>query len=143
MTVAARRRALLAGISKRAERRGRTTVRGVQSRGAQWEQACQQSRVHLEVPRLYAPGVDVAVTELRAHLSDWLARAEAGEEIVVTERGIPVARLTGVSTRAVLERLTAEGVIARPQQSHRPNLVGRPGPRPRRPVAELVSEQRR
>lgn len=92
---------------------------------------------------LYSCGMDVAVTELRAHLSDWLARADAGEEIVVTERGMPVARLIGLRTRTALERLTDEGVIARPIKPHRPTVKGRQRPRPRRPVAEVISEQRR
>jgi prevent-host-death family protein len=87
--------------------------------------------------------MDVAVTELRAHLSDWIARAHEGEEIVVTDRGMPVARLIGLNTRATIERLTDEGVIARPAQSHRPRSRGRARPRSRRPVAEVVSEQRR
>jgi prevent-host-death family protein len=50
--------------------------------------------------------MDVAVTELRAHWSDWLARARDGAEIVVTDRGVPVARLLGVETTATLVRLT-------------------------------------
>ena len=35
---------------------------------------------------MYTLGMDVPVTELRAHLSDWLDRVRAGEEIVVTDR---------------------------------------------------------
>ncbi len=87
--------------------------------------------------------MDVAVTELRAHLSDWLARARAGQEIVVTERGLPIARLIGIDTTALLERLDERGVIARPDQPRRPPATGRVRPRSRRPVANLVSEQRR
>jgi prevent-host-death family protein len=87
--------------------------------------------------------MDIAVTELRAHLSDWLARANRGEEIVVTDRGIPVARLVGLKTRATIERLTDDGVIARPARSRRPSVSGRPRPRTRRPVSELVTQQRR
>jgi prevent-host-death family protein len=87
--------------------------------------------------------MDVAVTELRAHLSEWLARVHRGEEIVVTERGIPVARLIALNSRATIERLTDEGIIARPAQPRRPTVRGRSRPRSRRPVAELVSEQRR
>ena len=55
--------------------------------------------------------MDVAVTELRAHLSDWLRRARQGDEVVITDRGVPVARLLGLSATAVLERLAADGVI--------------------------------
>jgi len=87
--------------------------------------------------------VDVAVTDLRAHLSDWLARAHEGEEIVVTERGTPVARLTGLNTRTALERLTDEGVIARPARSRRPAANALARPRSHRPVADLVNDQRR
>lgn len=87
--------------------------------------------------------VDVAVTELRAHLSEWLDRARAGEEIVVTDRGLPVARLVGVTAASRIKRLTEQGVIARPAQSRRPSAMGLRRPRPRRPVAERVTELRR
>lgn len=83
------------------------------------------------------------MTELRAHLSDWLTRAREGEEIVVTDRGVPVARLLGVDAAATLVRLTQEGVIARPESDERPRAKGRARPRARRPVAERVGEQRR
>lgn len=86
--------------------------------------------------------MDVAVSELRARLSEWLERVRGGEEVVVTERGVPVARLLGVASTATLERLTAEGVIARPVQAQRPTASGRSRPRARRSVADLVSEQR-
>ncbi|HEX6165697.1 MAG TPA: type II toxin-antitoxin system prevent-host-death family antitoxin [Acidimicrobiales bacterium] len=87
--------------------------------------------------------MDVAVTDLRAHLRDWLARAREGEEVVVTDRGVPVARLLGLDATSALERLTEQGVIARPTQPRRPVAAGRVLPRSRRPVAERVSEQRR
>ena len=38
-----------------------------------------------------------AVSELRARLSKYLERVKAGEEIVITRRGTPVARLTPIS----------------------------------------------
>ena len=37
-----------------------------------------------------------AVTELKANLSRYLGRVKAGEEILVTERGVPVARLVPI-----------------------------------------------
>jgi len=40
----------------------------------------------------------VTVVEAKAHLLELLARIERGEEIVVTRRGRPVARLTPVRT---------------------------------------------
>ena len=86
--------------------------------------------------------VDVSVTELRAHLSDWLDRARAGGEVIITDRGIPVARLAALDSAGTLERLTAEGVIGK-ATAQRPVAAGRPGPRPRRPVSDRVSDQRR
>ena len=91
---------------------------------------------------MYIKGVDVAVTDLRAHLSDWLARARDGDEIVVTDRGIPVARLMGVDTTEALVRLTGDGVISRPTSEHRPKAAGLSRPRPRGSVSDRVSEQR-
>jgi prevent-host-death family protein len=87
-------------------------------------------------------GVDVAVTELRARLSVWLDLARHGEEVVITDRGVPVARLLGLDSTATLERLTDEGVIARPLSAQRPRATGRERPRPGQPVADIVSEQR-
>jgi prevent-host-death family protein len=87
--------------------------------------------------------MDVAVSELRAHLSDYLDRARAGDEIVITDRGVPVARLLGLTATATLERLAADGIIGRATAPRRPTASGQPRPRPRRPVADLVSEQRR
>jgi prevent-host-death family protein len=40
-----------------------------------------------------------AVAELKAHLSRFLRRVKAGEEILVTERNVPVARLVPISHR--------------------------------------------
>ena len=87
--------------------------------------------------------MDVAVSDLRAHLSEWLQRVRDGDEVVVTERGVPVARLLGIDATATLERLTAEGVIARPATGERPEASGQARPRPRRPLSDYVSESRR
>ncbi len=87
--------------------------------------------------------MDVAVSELRAHLSGWLERARDGEEIVVTDRGLPVARLTGIDTGSKLEQLAQAGVIARPAAAPRPRAATRPRPTPKRSLAELVSAERR
>ena len=84
----------------------------------------------------------MAVTELRARLSVWLDMVRHGEEVVITDRGLPVARLLGLESTATLERLTDEGVIARPASAKRPRASGRKRPRPRQPVADIVSEQR-
>lgn len=86
--------------------------------------------------------MDVAITDLRAHLSIWLERAREGTEIIITDRGLPVARLLGLDTTSAIERLTNEGVIGRPDLVQRPVASGRQRPRSRRLVADLVSDQR-
>jgi prevent-host-death family protein len=92
---------------------------------------------------LYASPVDVSVTDLRANLSDWLARARDGDDVVVTDRGVPVARLVGIEAAGLLERLTSEGVIGRPSVARRPKAIGAKRPRARRSVSDVVTEQRR
>jgi prevent-host-death family protein len=92
---------------------------------------------------MYNSVMDVAVTELRAHLSTWLQRAREGDEIVITDHGVPVARLLGLTTTAALERLTDDGIIGRPAAAQRPTAAGRKRPRPRHPVADIIGEQRR
>ena len=87
--------------------------------------------------------VDVPVTELRAHLSEWLDRVRGGEEVMVADRGVPVARLLGVTSTAALQRLAAHGEIGRDASARRPVATGRVRPRPRRPVSDYISDQRR
>jgi prevent-host-death family protein len=110
---------------------------------------CRNGRApgHRLLYRLMTSGVydwdmDVAITELRAHLGEWLERVRGGDEVVITDRGVPVARLLGLTTAATLERLAAEGVIGRPVAAGRPRASGRSRPRSRRPLADIVSEQR-
>ncbi len=38
----------------------------------------------------------VSVRDLKTHLSEWLARAQAGEVVEVTSHRKPIARLTGI-----------------------------------------------
>ena len=86
--------------------------------------------------------MDVAISTFRAELSSWIDRARAGEEIVVTDRGIPVARLLAVETAPLLEDLTQRGVLSRPR-GDRPTARGLVRARASGSVSNLVSEQRR
>ena len=87
--------------------------------------------------------MEVAVSELRAHLSDYLERARGGDEVVITDRGVPIARLLGLTATATLERLAADGVYRTRRGGLPPPGVG-PAPAPVPPaVADLVSDQRR
>lgn len=87
--------------------------------------------------------MDVAVTELRAHLSKWIDAVRDGDDVVITDRGTPVARIVALDSTPIIDRLTAQGVISRPTRSSRPVAGDRPRPTPKRPVADIVSEQRR
>lgn len=57
---------------------------------------------------------NVGVRELRQRASELLRRVEAGETIVVTDRGRPVALLTPVPDAGPLERLRAAGEVTSP-----------------------------
>ena len=80
--------------------------------------------------------------ELKNNLSRYLDRVRRGEEVVVTDRGKPVARLTAVDGSADrLAELIADGVVRRPNSTTR----ARPARRiePNGSVSELVADQRR
>ena len=87
--------------------------------------------------------MDVPVTVLRAQLGDWVDRARAGEEIVVTDRGVPVARLIGLRAATTIEQLTEQGLISRPVRAQRPAAVGRRRVHAKGSVSDVVGAQRR
>ncbi len=87
--------------------------------------------------------MDVSVSVLRAELSGWIDRVRAGEEVVVTERGTPVARLVPVAAAPLLEQLTEQGVLGRPRRADRPPARGQGRVHADGPVAALVEEGRR
>lgn len=86
--------------------------------------------------------MDVSVSNLRAHLSDWLSRVQDGEDVVVTDRGTPVARIVRVTASDLLEDLEKEGLLARPHSSERPRASDIPRVHAKRSVAELVTSHR-
>jgi prevent-host-death family protein len=61
--------------------------------------------------------MDVGVRELKARLSEFLAAAAAGEEIVVTDRGRPVARLVPFGSTSTVDRGIADGWIEAPRRT--------------------------
>jgi prevent-host-death family protein len=67
---------------------------------------------------LNAVRVEVGVRELRENLAEWLDRAAAGEEILVTERGKPKAVLR--PPEMPYERLIREGRITPARGPRRP-----------------------
>ena len=91
---------------------------------------------------MYICAMEVAISTLRAGLSGWIERARAGEEIVITDRGIPVARLLAVDTAPLLDQLTQRGVLSKPS-GDRPAARTVARVRSAGPVSGLVGEQRR
>lgn len=86
--------------------------------------------------------VEVGVRDLRANLSRWLARVRKGEEIVVTDRGKPVARIVSASSTSRMDQLVAEGLITLPKRPKGP------APRPIKikgggSITDVLLEQRR
>jgi prevent-host-death family protein len=62
--------------------------------------------------------MEVPISEAKAHLADLVRRAEAGDDVILTRHGRPVARIAPVGTRprtaderrALLERLRASAM---------------------------------
>jgi prevent-host-death family protein len=55
--------------------------------------------------------VEVGVREFRERLRYWIDRAAGGDEVIVTERGKPRARLTAVGSESTWDRLIREGIL--------------------------------
>ena len=80
----------------------------------------------------------------RHHCVDLAAgTARQDKEVIVTDRGTPVARLLSVDTAPLLDQLTQRGVLSKPRRAERPAEQSAARIRADGPVAELVSEQRR
>jgi prevent-host-death family protein len=68
--------------------------------------------------------VDVSVSALRAELKQWIEAARTGEDVVITERGIPVARLSGIESADLLTRLERDGLLTPATAPRPPARVG-------------------
>jgi prevent-host-death family protein len=90
-----------------------------------------------------------SVSEAKAKLSALLQRVKSGEEVTITDRGVPVARIVPIAKADVdwderLERLEREGRITRPREKLDLDwLRSRPLPTSRESVLEALLEERR
>jgi prevent-host-death family protein len=90
-----------------------------------------------------------SISETKAKLSALLDRVRAGEEVTITHRGRPVARIVPLSETDVdwderLARLEREGVITRRRRPlERGWLNSRPLVKSRASVLEALLEERR
>jgi prevent-host-death family protein len=86
------------------------------------------------------------VAQLKAGLSRYLERVKAGHEVLVTDRGRPVAKLVPISAEAGKgsrrERLVREGLLLPGRGKVRPSLRPPPGG-PGRSVLDALLEERR
>ena len=85
---------------------------------------------------------EVGIRELKNELSRYIDRVRAGEEVIVTDRGRPVARLSSIDhSTDRLADLIAAGLVRPPASAtrHRPGLRIKANGT----VSDLVAEQRR
>ena len=83
--------------------------------------------------------MSVGIRELKAKLSEYVSRAADGEQIVVTDRGRPVARLVGLEGASTIERGIEEGWIT---PASRTCLEPAAPFTARRSVADVLGEDR-
>ena len=90
----------------------------------------------------------VGIRELKNRLTEYLRRTKQGEEIVVTERGTPIAVIqpiqsarTIASLEARLARLAAQGLVVLPRGTprRRRRRVKASGP----PLSRMILDDRR
>jgi len=85
--------------------------------------------------------IEVGVRDLKNNLSRYLDQVEAGVEVVVTDRGRPIARLNGIADEPTdkLAALIDAGLVRPPTSKvrQRPVPLHASGS-----VSELVAEQR-
>jgi prevent-host-death family protein len=83
--------------------------------------------------------MDVGIRELKSRLSEFLARVAAGEELVVTDRSRPVARIVPFSTDSAIDRGVEEGWIEPPRRVGLQSAARR---RSSRSVLDVLDEDR-
>ena len=90
----------------------------------------------------------VGVKQLKDRLTEYLRHTKHGEEVIVTERGTPIALIQPIrsadktaSREAKLARLAAQGAVTLPKQKplKRVRLVKVSG----KPMSEAIVEDRR
>jgi prevent-host-death family protein len=89
--------------------------------------------------------VTVGIRDLRENLRSWLDRVKAGDQVVVTERGKPVARISSVQPRSRLEELIELGIVRPPlrEKRHEIDVSELPKLTPGRTLSDILVEQRR
>ena len=89
----------------------------------------------------------VGIKDVKNNLSSYLKRVKTGEDIIITERGKPIARIirenaSGTSLHLALAPLIKEGVIKMPTM-HPPQSFMPPLCTSGKSASEMVLEDRR
>lgn len=82
------------------------------------------------------------MSALRAELKQWIDAARSGQDVVITDRGVPVARLSPIASTDLLTRLQREGVIV-PPTLPRPAAEAHDRNRPAQALSGLARRLRR
>ncbi len=93
----------------------------------------------------YGHMYSASIAELKAQASAILRRVKAGEDVVVTDRGRPIARLTpyqGEITEGRLTELAGQGLIALPTMPFPLDLLNRVLPTTHNSVVGALLEER-
>lgn len=86
--------------------------------------------------------IEVGIRDLKNNLSRYLDRVREGDEVIVTDRGRPIARLAALDQATDrLAELVATGAVRKPKGDTRHRPVRRI--KPKGLVSDLVSDQRR
>ena len=84
---------------------------------------------------------EVGIRELREHLSRFIDEVRAGQELIVTARGRPVARIVASTGESWLDELVVAGIVSLPEQELDPLSFGRV--QAKGDIMEFVFDQRR
>ena len=88
--------------------------------------------------------METSVTELRENLKATLQQVKEGADVTVTERGRPIARITGPVEDDHLQLLIEQGIVSKPVTPKRPHSQHRRRVTPDgAPISDLVSAQRK
>jgi prevent-host-death family protein len=59
----------------------------------------------------------VGIADFRRDLKKYLEAAASGDEVVVTDHGTPMVRLTGIDSVPIMEELYRSGVVTPPRSA--------------------------
>ena len=86
--------------------------------------------------------MEVGITEFRSNLRHWLVAVKAGDEVVLTERNVPVARLSGVNGLSAWEQIIRSGLITPAPNKKRTKASDLEKVPAKGSVSEIISEHR-